>query len=557
MHLSAKFVYAVLVLTAVMAAAGFWFWQQNTFTTGNLKLEIIAPEELTMGEEITYVVKWKNNGESELQNAELVFEYPQGAAPAEGGDLRVRQALEDINPGQEDSVRFTARVFGRENELKEAKAYLSYTPRNLSASFRSETTTTSKISFVPINFEVDMPTRMEAGQQFSITLNYFSNTNYPLSNLRVQMEYPEGFEFRNAVPSPLGQNEWDIGVLNHAHGDRITITGVITGNVEEVKLFKATFGTWSEGNFTVLKEVTKAIQITKPQLFISQTVNSSPQYVASAGDTLHYEVYFRNPSERVLENLFLVVTLDGRGFDLGSVKPDGGTFQAGDNSIVWEAQDNPKLRFLGRGEEGRVEFWVNVKDEVETFSPQDKDLLLKDRVLLSEATENFEIKLKSDLSIEQIGFFEDEVFGNQGSHPLQVGQRNTYTITWNATNRYADVQNARAKATLPAGVELTGEIFPEDASLTFDSGSREVVWEIGDMPAGTGIFPEITPPSVAFQIAFTPTSTHQGEVADLIREVQITGEDAFVGQPVSDTDEGIDTTLPDDDSVDEDEGKVE
>jgi hypothetical protein len=552
-----KIIYGLLFIAAALAVAGFWFWQRNSFSTGSLKLEILAPAEITAGEEVTYVVKWKNFGETELENAALIFEYPEGAKPSEGGGIRVNKELDDINPGQEVTLRFIARLFGKQNELKEAKAYLTYTPRNLTSSFRSETSSTSVISTVPVNFELDMPSRIEAGQQFDIALNYFSNSEYPLSNLRIQMKYPEGFEFKSAVPSPLGESEWDIGVINRTEGRRIIITGVLRGNVQDVKLFEATFGSWEEGKFTILKEATKAMQITKPQLFITQTVNSSPSFVASVEDVLHYEIFFKNPTDKILENLFLAVTLDGRGFDLNTIKANGGQVRQGDNSILWEARDIPKLRFLGVGEEGRVEFWINVKDEIETFSPQDKGLVLKDRVLVSEATEEFEIKIASGLLLKQAGFFEDEVFGNLGAHPPVVGQKNTYTITWHASNRYNDIQNGRARARLPFGVSLTGKIFPEDATLTFDSNSREVVWEIGDMLAGTGVFSELPAPSVAFQIEFTPNVIHRGKAAELIGEVRITGDDLFTNQQVFSIDEAIDTTLPDDSSVTEEQGIVQ
>ncbi len=551
-----KVIYAVLIACAILAVVGFWFWQKNTFSTGNVKLEILAPEKVTMGQELTYVVKWKNVGEIELENAELIFEYPEGAVPVEGEDVRITKIVDDINPGQEVSLRFAARLFGKENELKEARASLSYTPRNLSASFRSETSATSIISFVPVNFEFDLPSRMEATQQFDITLNYFSNSEYPLSDLRVQMDYPDGFSFKSAIPSSLGDNEWNIGVLNRTEGGRITVRGMLDGNVDEVKLFRAVLGSWKEGKFTVMREITKAVQITKPQLLISQAVNASPNFVASKGDTLHYEVFFKNPTDKILENLFLVVTLDSRAFDLDSIKSNGGRFQRGDNSVIWEAKDVSKLRFLGRGEEGKVEFWVDVKDEIETFSPQDKDLVLKDRVLLSEATAEFELKLNTDLIGDQKGFFENDVFENQGIHPIPVGQRNTYTIIWQAKNRYSDAQNVKMKALLPEGVELTGKIFPETSILTFDSGSREIVWEIGDLPVGTGMFAELPAPSIAFQIAFTPTSAHGGKVAELVGEARITGEDLFTSQVVSSTNDPIDTTLPDDDSVSESDGIV-
>lgn len=552
-----KVIYAVLIVCAILAVVGFWFWQRNTFSTGNVKLEILAPEKATMGQELTYVVKWKNVGEIELENAELTFEYPEGSVPAEGEDLRIAKTVDDINPGQEVSLKFAARLFGKENEIKEARASLSYTPRNLNASFRSETSATSIISFVPLNFEFDLPSRMEGGQQFDITLNYFSNSEYPLSDLRVQMDYPDGFSFKNATPAPLGDNEWNIGVLNRTEGGRITVRGTLNGDVDDVKLFRAVLGSWKEGKFTVMRETTKAVQITKPQVLISQAVNASSNFVASVSDTLHYEIFFKNPTDKILENLFLVVTLDGRAFDLDSVKPNGGQFQRGDNSIIWEAKDVSKLRFLGRGEEGRVEFWINVKDEIETFSPQDKNLVLKDRVLLSEATAEFELKLNMGLVGDQKGFFENDVFENQGVHPLLVGQRNTYTIIWQAKNRYSDAQSVKMKALLPQGVELTGKIFPETSILTFDSGSREIVWEVGDIPAGTGFFEELSIPSVAFQVAFTPTSVHRGKAAELVGEARIAGEDLFTGQIVSSVDGPIDTTLPDDDSITEQTGVVQ
>ncbi|MEK7510348.1 MAG: hypothetical protein AAB567_02190 [Patescibacteria group bacterium] len=546
-----------ILLAAGVGAVGFWFWQKNSISREVLKLEILAPEEVTMADEITYLVKWKNNGDMTLENVRLIFEYPEGSLSSQDPSLRVTKSVEDIYPGQEGSLRFPTRLFGKERETKEAKVLVTYTLKNLSATFRAETTRTTVIFFVPLNFELDTPSRMESGQEFDFVLNYFSNSEYPLSNLRIQLKYPEGFKFKKATPSPIGESEWDIGALNRAEGGRITITGVLEGGVQEAKLFHAILGSWNEGKFTLLKEVRKAVQITEPKLSIAQTINSSAQYTASPGDTLHYEISFRNLSEKVLENLFLVVALEGRGFDLESVKVEKGKFQRGDNSIIWEARDVPKLRFLGRGEEGKVEFWVDAKEDIQTFSPQDKNFVLRDRVLLSDVKEEFEVKIHARIGIDQKGFFRDEVFGNQGPVPPKVGEKTTYTITWQAKNLYNDVRNAKVKAILPQNVELTSNIFPENAALTFDSVSRELVWEIGDLPAGTGAFETLLSPSLSFQIGFTPVDSSRGSKPEIIKEATITGEDTFTEQVVSSTDIPIDTTLPDDEGVTDEMGVVQ
>ena len=74
------------------------------------------------------------------------------------------------------------------------------------------------------------------------------------------------------------------------------------------------------------------------------------------------------------------------------------------------------------------------------------------------------------------------------------------------------------------------------------------------MNSGKGVFS--APPSVAFQIEFKPSSSHKGKVAGLVGEVEITGDDLFTKSIISATDEAIDTTLPDDESISEEDGEV-
>ena len=542
-----RFSVLIIFLAILVLGLGFWFWQKNTYSKEVLKLEILAPKDTVMGQEVTYVVNYKNNGDVRLEDPLLIFEFPAGSLPLGQKEERTTQPLATIYPGEEQNFSFTARLFGKEGELKTAKAQLQYTPKNLNAQFESETTVTTTISSVPLTFELDMPSRTEADQQFDFALNYFSNSAYPLSDLRIQIKYPEGFVLKTADPSPIGDSEWKVGVLNKTEGGRISLKGSLEGEVQEVKIFEATLGTWKEGKFTLLKESTKGIEITKTRLLVSQLVNGSSEYIAFPGDTLHYVTSFKNVGEKNLENLFLVVILEGRPFDLESVKAGQGTFQQGDNSIIFEAKSNPKLRFLGKGEGGQVEFWVNVREEWETFSPQDKDFSIRTRIILSDATEEFETKVNSKFAFDQTAYFQDEAFGNQGPLPPQVGVPTTYTVIWQAKNFFNDVVNAKVRAQLQQGVSLTGKIFPEDSTLTFDQVSREVVWEVGDLKAGKGVHDPVS--SVAFQIQFTPLAFQRGEAAQLIGEARITGEDVYTESLLSATDTPIDTTLPDDDTV--------
>jgi hypothetical protein len=52
-----------------------------------------------------------------------------------------------------------------QKDLKTAKASLSYTPKNLTARYESNTTLTTKIDTVPITLDFDLPSKVEKGNQ--------------------------------------------------------------------------------------------------------------------------------------------------------------------------------------------------------------------------------------------------------------------------------------------------------------------------------------------------------------------------------------------------------
>ncbi len=550
-----KIILFIIIATAIVGLVGFWYYQKNIYSKEVLKLEILGPEEAELAQEIEYTVKYKNNGNIKLEDPRLVFEYPEYSITEEGASLRQELVLDDIYPGEEKTFHFKTRLFGKEGEVKKAQAWLSYRPKNLKARYESETSHATQIKSVPLTLELDLPSKIESGKEIIFRLNYFSNVNYPLANLGIKLEYPSGFEFKSARPQPLEKTDWEIGLLNKAEGGRIEITGNIIGKVGEQKNFKAQLGSWQNGDFVFLKEAVRAVQIATPSLYITQEINNNPQYTATPGDTLHYEIYFKNIGQEPFTNLFLVSKLEGEPFDFQSLKAPLGEFEAGDNSIIFDWRRVPKLQFLDAQEEGKVEFWIELKDDWQMSSEKDKNPVLRNKVYLSQAREEFVTKVNSKLEIIQKGYYRDEIFGNTGPLPPKVGNLTTYTITWQAKNYYNDVKNVKVKAALGKNVELTGKIFPEGARLTFDSVSREVIWKMETLHAGKGILEGA--PNVSFQVSLSPSSSQVGTTPVLIGEALISGEDQFTENTVQGTAAPIDTTLPDDDTVTAFEGVIE
>ena len=555
-----KFVLFIIILAVIVGIYGLYYYQRNIYSKDILKLEVLGPTETDLLQEITYTVKYKNNGNVRLEEPELVFEFPDNSIPANGTSLRIDKKAEELEgaiyPGQEKTFTFTARLVGQEGEAKEVKATLSYRPKNLKARYESKTSFTTIIKKVALNFDFDLPAEIESGKELAFRLNYFSNVDYPLSGLGVVIDYPVGFEFIDSTPKSLEKNEWEVGLLNKAQGGRIEISGKLTGEVGEEKVFRAKIGSWKDGEFILLKEVARGITMIRPALYITQQINNNPKFVANPGDLLHYEIFFKNIGEEYLTDLFLLVNLSGSAFDFVTIQAPEGDFTAGENSIIWDWRRVGDLQILPPQSEGKVEFWVKLKDEWEIKSSADKNPQIKTTVFLSQVKEEFVNKVNSKVVLTQKGYFNDEAFGNSGPLPPEVGRTTTYTIGWQIKNYYNDLKNVKVKATLPDSVNLTGKIFPEEQAdkITFDSQSREIIWNIGELTAGQGILTSSF--DIYFQIAFLPGENLRGQTPELISTATITSQDGWTGEIIEATSSSIDTSLPDDDSVSAEEGRV-
>ena len=538
----------VIIILAVSAGLIGYLWQRQSFSKGNLNLEILSKREVGLAEEVEYTVKYKNNGAICLEEPRLVFEYPKQALVPDDKPLRQEIILDDIYPGVEKTISFKARLLGREGENITAKATLSYRPRNLKPRYESDTTFTTIIKSVPVTFELDLPSKVESAKSFNFRINYFSNLDYPLTDLRVQTEYPSGFEFIESTPKSLEKDEWLVSILNKNQGGRIEITGKVSGQISEARIFIAKLGVLKEGEFILLKEVEKGLEIIKPLIYIRQEINRNPQYMARPGDWLHYEIYFKNIGENILNDIFVMSHLEGAAFDLETIRSDLGEADPGLSSVIFDGRKISQLQYLLPMEEKKVDFWIKVKDD---FGPVEKPILIN-KISVNDVKEEFITKISSKVEIAQKGFFKDEVFGNRGPIPPRVGEATTYTIIWQVKNYYSLVKDIKTKAILPPGVELAGKIFPGDEAtkFSFDSQSREIIWSVGDLEKGSA-------KDIAFQVSFTPNAFQRGQTPKIINAATITGEDSWTDRILEATSPAIDTTLPDDETITEDMGKVQ
>jgi hypothetical protein len=521
------------ILVVLLAVIAFLSWDKMSFSKEVLKVEILGPEKTTIGEDVEYIVKLKNNGSVRLEKPELIFTYPESSIVEDiEGKVKVMtsdQLNGDIYPGEERTFKFNARLLGKEKEAKVASVSVSFQPKDLKTRSEVSTTFTTILGEIPLNLTLDVAEKVGTGKTLSLKVNYSSNVAYPLEDLTCYLTYPEDFEFLYSQPKGMDNTQWDIPILNEAGSGRIEISGILNGQSMEQKVFKAKIGVWQNGNFILLKEVIKGVEIVAPSLYITQKVNNDENYSASVGDQLHYEVTFRNVGDEALKDMVMIVRLEGDALDLDSIKSDNGKWTKGDNSIIWEGGKISELQLLDVGQVGKVEFWVNVKEKWTMKSLNDKNPIVKNKVTLGAARQDFLTKIDSVISAEQKVYPENKYFENSGPYPLETGQKTYLTVEWKAINNYNDLEKVKMVTALPESITFEGKTYPEGMEITYDENTSEVVCNIGSLPAGSGIIKDAK--ICAFQVSVQPELAD--EMIILLGSAQLSGVDQWTNKTLT------------------------
>jgi uncharacterized repeat protein (TIGR01451 family) len=263
-----KITIIILFVIIILGLVAFLYYRNGIFSKEILKFEILGPDTAKIGDEIEYTVQYKNNGNFVLQKAKLTFELPDNSLTEDGKTL-FTQNLNDIYPGNQESVKFKARLLGKNGDLKTAKASLSYVPENITATYESDTTFITKVDASFIGMSFNLPATAQQSGNLNYTINYSSDVDYPLENLSVKIDPTQGFNIISAIPKSLDNSEWKLQTLNKSQGGVIAISGKVSATNGQSLNFSASLGKWDNGNFIVIKQATANVQVMQPLLSIS------------------------------------------------------------------------------------------------------------------------------------------------------------------------------------------------------------------------------------------------------------------------------------------------
>lgn len=534
----------------------------------NVEILIQAPASVTGGEETQIQVIVTNNNKATIESATLEITYPEGTdvvGVTEEESRKLRRELGVILPGQQVTETLNVVMFGEENTEKSFNLNLEYRTEGSSATFSKDKAYTFVLTTSPISLSFDIPDEVNAGEQVKLSVDVVSNSKAVLEDVQVVVEYPFGFAFSGANPSPTrDRNIWYLGDLSPSQRHTIEVAGTIGGEISDQKTFKVFVGRQDVQNEdeidVVYNSIIRTVLIEEPFLAINFSINgdsvSDEVVVGSAKDVFGDIEWKNNLPSRILNGEF-ILTISGAIVDEESVNVSKGFYQSSNNSIVWNQTTDRTLSLIEPGESGSGRFSFKTKSLFGPGSSQFKNpevqLTLEFRgERVSPGFENEiitfdkskKLKVSSAAQLASYGTYYTGPFSNTGPVPPRVDQKTTYTITWSIANSSNNITDARVTASLPIYVRWLDIVSPQTETITFNDATGDIVWDVGNVSQGAGVTKSAR--EVSFQVELTPSLSQVNAVPVLVSEARFTGRDTFTNTQVDARAQSIDISLPQD-----------
>ncbi len=526
-------------MISLALSGSFLLFGKNVISGNNIDIKVEGPFAVGGGDVMEAKVSIANQNAVPIESATLILEYPSGTQSTEelGKELlRERKQLNRINPGEVVNIPLRIKIFGEENEEKNIKVSIEYRVEGSNAAFLKEAEPLRfKVSSSPVILFIDNVQRSTSGQEIEISIAVSSNAPNEISNILLKGEYPQGFDFSSAEPSPVsGRDTWSVPSLRPGEKKTIKIKGILMGKQSETKVFKFSVGVPNERDRFSLASVfttqSKEVLIEDPFLEIKASINgqSGDTVSIAPGGTAQVSISFTNSLPSTLYDGKIVVNLSGNALDEREVTVPGGFYDSNNKTITWDGNDTESLKIIGPGRASTVTFSLTArKNSVRTpqisFSVSaEGNRLSEDRVSQKlSGTISKTIKVESTVKLSSSIFYSQGSFENSGPVPPRAEETTKYSVYWYVKNGSNAVADGVVTATLPPYVAWLA-ISTTPSVFSYNTQTREVSWKVGDLTAEGEREAE-------FQISVRPSESQVGQEITLVNEQRLRVTDRFTG----------------------------
>lgn len=540
-----------LLLVALIIFGASFLGGGNSISEKNVDIVITTKSFVDGGESLPVEVTLVNKNKLALELATLVLEYPEGnqgdGSSVSGALTRIPREIEKVPAGGTLQESFTIQLYGTENSERTINAHLEFRVQGSNAVYSKDQPIAVTIRTSPVTITLSAPDQAIPNQEIPLKFSIVGNGTAILPDTAMIVEYPPGFTYTRAEPAPsFGTSVWYLGDLPPGGNRDIIVYGSLSGSVTDLKTFKASIGKQNRGNEqqldTVYNSLAQIVPLSNAFLDARMVIaNQTGSSVAIASNQqVRVTVSYKNTLSVPITNAELAVVFSGSAYDQGLVEPVTAFFDTAGNRLVWTAQQYPKLASIGPGEDGQVNFSIRPRQLTGSGSAANPTINLALNVtgfqsggtkLSAMAIDTKTFTVNSDLNLVARSIHYTGAIQNTGPMPPKPNQETTYTLEFRISNSRNRISGGKMVTRLPVYVKWKNVLLPqsESANVTYNEVTRELVWNIGDIPGGATSGSKI----LSAKIGITPSASQVGIAPALTDSIVLTGKDTFTNQDLT------------------------
>jgi len=561
--------FAVVVFLVSAGVAGFYF--VSSFRSEGVRVKLDFQEEkIYFGVPFKASVSVINSSGKLIDNSSVSIILPEGVFFAgERKDQRVLiKEMGKVESGSLVKKEFDLVADFSDKSDISVEAFLEYETGSVGSRFEEKDSKNLVIEDTAVFIEPKVPEKVFSGEEFEIGITAKKLFEDDLDGVKIKFEYPDKFNLVS-LEGDFNEGGKEISPRADFEEEEYKVRGNIVAPFGSFFEMKAVVEREFLGVKYKVFETSKGFSVQSSPLSLDVFVNNSSDMTAKSGDFLKYTLVYENNTSVGLRDIIIKADLSGEMFDFSGILTEG-SFNSSSKTISWNASINRGLFFLNAGTSGTVSFNIPVKKDYPISKVSDKNFTLLVEASIESPTvpeeigalrtiglNSLEIKVGGEIGIDTKVFYRDADSGivNTGVWPPEVEKESQFTVHWLLTNYSTDVNDVVIKAFLAPGVSWTGNVKSNIASLPeYNERTQEVIWKMDKVSATKGIVSN--PIEATFQIEAVPSSLLLNKYMPLIGKTSVSAKDSFTGMILNNEDSSVDSRLPDDKTISEDDGRV-
>jgi hypothetical protein len=538
--------FSLLLLLAVGGYASYRLLaSKNAVSSEHIDIVSDMKPYVEGGEQIPLAVSINNRNAIPLEEAKLTIMYEKGIGSSdEQQKVSEKRTIGTISPNELQKQQYSIVLYGEESSSRDVTIKLEYKVPGSNALFTKVVTTTTVLKTPPVGLRIEGPDTLASGQLGTYTVTIRNNTSTSSVPFRLAFDAPINFVKDSTNPEvPKGKDTgWDITTLAPGESKTFEVKGSFTGSVNQASTIRVLAGSSKDGSEVSViyssdkKEVT--IRSTPIAVAIRTETDRGTSDSLRFGDRATMYVSYNNKSNDTVRNLEIKATVLGDGADYQNIVADEGYYDSEAKTILWSKATDPGLESIAPNQtkEFRLSVPVIVKGSSNPSITVNVEAKGDDQGV-GDVQTNIQKRyaIQGSASLNAWTSYRESPFANQGPVPPVANKTTTYTV-----HVVASAQNTlggtKVSFILPIYVTWNN-VFTEGKKISYVSGTRTVVWDIGQINAGGTEVADI-------QLAVKPSQSHVGSSPTITSGITLEGQEVDSRSRIRTTLTPLTTELP-------------